>query len=143
MICVCFVSPHFKSSETPLRLKPVKLQNPVPHPPKSRVVEFELTAQGCDVDDWDQRFTSASYKKGVQRYQKSSLFRLIFSLGTASALFFSVIQEPLPAKLPPFQVPSNEQNPELNVDNVDNVNTHSSGPTGATPTRRKFHSPRS
>jgi hypothetical protein len=111
------------------------------------VVEFELTAQGCDVDDWDQRFTSASYQKGVQRYQKSSLFRLIFSLGTASALFFSVIQEPLPAKPPPFQVPSNEQNPELNVDNVDNVdnvNTHSSGgPTGATPTRRKFHSPRS
>jgi hypothetical protein len=45
-------------------------------------------------------------------------------LGTASALFFSVIQEPLPSKLPPFQVPSNEQNPELNVDNVDTVNTH-------------------
>jgi hypothetical protein len=67
-------------------------------------------AQGCDVDDWDPRFTSASYQKGSQRYHRSSLFRLIFSLGTASALFFSVIQERLPGETAPFQLPSNEQN---------------------------------
>jgi hypothetical protein len=110
LICESFVSPTLEIREPPLRLKPARLQNPAPHTSRSRGGGLpHLERKAVTSKTGIISLLQAPYQEKAEQYQVVKVCFIQFSdRAQHPPSPVAVIQKALPAKLPLFQVPTDD-----------------------------------